>query len=502
MHAPDGSFDPAAAPTGRLPALWLRARAWMARRRDALARPFLVLGAAIAEDRVRPPAPARRPEERAFLPALLEATETPPSPSGRILAAVLCGLVAFALAWSWIGRVDVVAEAEGRTVASGRSKVVQPPESGVVAAIRVRDGQAVREGDVLVELDRTMADAEHERMRQEILASHLAIARLRLLVAVLDGSAAADAPLRLAGLPGADPAQVAAHESLLLDEVAEHRARRMNLMQELARRAAERATAEASIARLNEVIPLVAARADARAELARGGHGSRLTYLEARQQLLEAEHERVIQRRRIQEIDAAAAALRTQAGQLEAETLRQRRAELTEKEHLAAAQAQDALRADQRRRLLTLTAPIAGVVQQLAIHTVGGVVQPAQQLMVIAPQDDGLEVEALVLNRDVGFVRPGQPAEIKLEAFNFTRFGLVPGRVVALSGDAIQDEQRGPVYAARIALLRDAMTVDGRPVALMPGLKVTAEIRTGSRRVLDYLLSPLARHAHEAIRER
>ncbi len=140
--------------------------------------------------------------------------------------------------------------------------------------------------------------------------------------------------------------------------------------------------------------------------------------------------------------------------------------------------------------------------QQLAVNTLGGVVQAAERLLVVAPAGEAVELEAMVANRDVGFVRPGQRAEVKLETFTFTRWGVVPGEVVSVSGDAVPDERRGPVYAARIRLLRDAVEVNGRAAPIGPGMSATAEIHTGRRRVLDYLLSPLARYRHEAMRER
>ena len=470
-------------------------------------RVLSILRHSLALERAAGPAPSRRPDERAFLPAVLEVTETPPSPSARWLTWTLVGFFCLALGWAWLGRVDEVAIAEGRTVASGRSKVVQPAESGIVTAIHVRDGQAVREGDVLIELDSTITGADRDRLRQDLLAAELNAARLTALLAATEeeGGESARDPLALFHPPAAaarNPARLAMQRALLLAEVEEQRARQANLREEIRRREAERATTEATIRRLGETIPLIQARADARGELARDGHGSRLIFLEARQLLVEAQHDRVIQTHRLAETDAAIAGLRSQLRTQAAEFARTRKAELSDAERQAAALAQEVVKAEQRQNQQRLLAPIDGTVQQLAVHTIGGVVQPAQQLLVVAPREDRLELEALVLNRDIGFVQPGQPAEVKLETFTFTRFGLVPGEVVSVSGDAIADERRGLVYAARIRLLEETITVNGQLAALVPGMAATAEIRTGSRRVLDYLLSPIARYRQEAMRER
>ena len=168
----------------------------------------------------------------------------------------------------------------------------------------------------------------------------------------------------------------------------------------------------------------------------------------------------------------------------------------------AAAVSQDVVKAARRRAVQRLVSPVDGVVQQLAVHTVGGVVTPGQQLMVVVPRDAPLEVEAWVENKDVGFVRPGQPVEVKVETFPFTRYGTVAGRVTGLSRDAVSVERLGLVYAARVSLDRSAVRVEERDVALAPGMAVTVEIAIGRRRVLDFFLSPLLRRTHESLRER
>jgi hemolysin D len=144
---------------------------------------------------------------------------------------------------------------------------------------------------------------------------------------------------------------------------------------------------------------------------------------------------------------------------------------------------------------------VDGVVQQLAVHTVGGVVTPGQQLMVVVPREARLEVEAWLENKDIGFVRPGQPVEIKVETFPFTRYGTLAGQVTSLSGDAVSVERLGLVYAARVSLERSVVRVDDRDVALAPGMAVTVEIMIGRRRALDFFLSPLLRRTQEAFRE-
>ncbi|BBA32640.1 HlyD family secretion protein [Methylocaldum marinum] len=151
---------------------------------------------------------------------------------------------------------------------------------------------------------------------------------------------------------------------------------------------------------------------------------------------------------------------------------------------------------------MTLAAPVDGVVQQLAVHTVGGVVTPAQPLLVIVPRDNPLEVEAFIQNKDIGFVNAGQEAEVKIETFPFTKYGTIPAKVMQVSNDAIQDEKRGLIYAARVALSHATMVVEEKAVNLTPGMAVTVEIKTGKRRLIEYFLSPLLQYEDESLRER
>jgi hemolysin D len=251
--------------------------------------------------------------------------------------------------------------------------------------------------------------------------------------------------------------------------------------------------------------------------------GSKLNYFETLQLLIEQQEELSVQKSHLREAEAAVAAIRETRAQTVAEYRRTLSDELAKSEQKANGLAQDLIKAEQKTKLQQLTAPVDGVVQQLAIHTVGGVVTPAQSLLVIVPSDSRLEIEAMVSNRDIGFVQPGQQAEIKIDTFNFTRYGLLQGQVLSVSQDAIirdrqQDrssdrnlgtqndtsEPKGQElnYSARISLDRSTMRIDGRTVNLSPGMAITVEIKTGSRIILNYLLSPLLRYRQEMLRER
>jgi len=460
----------------------------------------------------------RRPAEIAFLPAALEIVESPPSPIGRAIGMSLVLLFGIALAWSAWGTIDIVASATGKVVSSGRSKVVQPFDTGVVRAIHVQDGQTVRAGDVLIELDPTVNAAERDHLREDLLAERLNVARLRAALAG-GGDGMAD----LVVPANADPVLVATQRQLLADQVKEHRAKLAALARQEAQKEAEYQTISATIHKLATLIPVIQQRVEIRKTLMEKEIGSKLTYYETLQLLLEQQEELSVQKSHLQEAEAAVAAIRETSLQALAEYSKSLSDDLAKSEQKANGLAQDLIKAQQKTSLQQLTSPVDGVVQQLAVHTVGGVVTPAQSLLVIVPSDSQLEIEAMISNRDIGFVELGQDAEIKIDTFNFVRYGLLHGVVLSISQDAIirerpqeraneralgtQHDSSEPIgqelsYSARISLDRTQMQLEDRLVNLSPGMAVTVEIKTGSRTVLSYLLSPLRRYRHEIMRER
>ena len=387
----------------------------------------------------------------------------------------------------------------------------------MVRSIRVQDGQAVTAGEILIELDPTVNAAERDHLRNDLLAEQLNIARLRAALAGGDDAVADFTPPA-----DADAALISTQRQLLLSQVNEHRAKIAALDRQEEQREAERATTAATIRKLEATIPVIQQRVDIRKTLLDKELGSKLTYFEVLQSLVEEQQELDVQRSHLHEAEAAVAAIRETRRQGEAEYRHTLSDELAKTEQKASGLAQDLIKAEQKTRLQVLTAPVDGVVQQLAIHTVGGVVTPAQSLLVLVPSDSRLEIEAMVSNRDIGFVRPGQMAEIKVDTFNFTRYGLLHGEVLSVSQDAIIRDQQDRAndrrpgsptdssepkgqelnYSARISLDTSLMQIDDRMVNLSPGMAVTVEIKTGSRMILSYLLSPLLRYRQETLRER
>jgi hemolysin D len=459
----------------------------------------------------------RRVYEMAFLPAALEVVQTPPSPVGRAIGATIIAFFCVALAWAGLGTVDIVATAPGKIIPSGRTKVIQPFETGVVRAIHVRDGQSVAAGEILIELDPTMSRAELEHLRSDFLAAQLDVARCR---AALTGN---DDPLEDFKPPKDAPREaIEMHRQYLVSQTAEQNAKLSEIDRQVSQKEAERATIGATIEKLQATIPLLRERVDVRKYLYSKELGSKLIYLSELQDLVGQQHDLAVQKSRYREADAAVAALKETRAKAMAQYRRGLFEEMAKAEQKAAGLGQDVIKAQERTKLQLLTAPVDGIVQQLAVHTIGGVVTPAQALAIVVPLDSQLEVEAMVSNRDIGFVSAGQQGEIKVDTFNFTRYGLLQGRVLSVSQDAItrdklperpsgqqptetsSSEPKGQelVYSARVSLDRTQMQVEDKLVNLSPGMAVTAEIKTGSRRIITYLLSPLVRYRQEVLRER
>jgi hemolysin D len=462
----------------------------------------------------------RNREEVAFLPAALEIVESPPSPVGRAIAFSLIVLFCLSIIWACVGKIDIVASATGKIVPSGRTKVIQPFETGVVRAIHVVDGQTVKAGDPLIELDPTMNAAEGAHLKSDLLASQLEVARLRAALADDDNPLAHFEPP-----PEASALQIATQRQFLINQVAEQRSKIAAIDRQRAQKEAERATSAATVDKLQASLPVLQQRVDIRKTLFDHETGSKANYLELLQSLVEAQKEIDVQKSHGHEAEAAVAALIETRAQTVGEYHRTLYTQLVEAERKAQGSTDDLVKADKRTNLQYLTAPVDGTVQQLAIHTVGAVVTPAQTLLVEVPTDSRLEIEANISNRDIGFIHAGQDVEIKVDTFNFTRYGLLHGKVLSISQDAIvrdkpqdrsgqgqkppgsEDSSSEPSgqelnYSARISLDQTQMQVDDRVVNLSPGMAVTTEVKTGSRTIITYLLSPLLKFHQESLRER
>lgn len=485
-------------------------------RLEPLRRVWAVSAAAWALEKARPRAALRTSDELAFMPAAIEILETPASPAGRAVAISIMAFVTITLAWATVGEVDIHATAQGRVIPAGRTKPVAPPETAAVAAIYVQDGDRVKEGQVLVDLDPTGPQSDAVRLLREQREYIVTAARLR---ALLDGKD----EITFEQSQGIPAELAAVHQAQLRQKLQDHRATVEAMRRERDQKEATARSVEAEVTRLAETVPLMEERAKAREGLAARGFGTRDDYLSFRQEYLDRKQALDKARFNLKEAEAGIANVKERLNQTEAQFRGDALAQLADAEQKAASLAQDLAKAEQRSRLYKLTAPVDGVIQQMTVHAAGAIVAQAQPILLVVPDNDGIAIEAALENKDAGFVIPGQMVEIKIESFPFTRYGTIPGEVSLVSSDAVQNgdsdptqrrpvaamssggqtvASQGSVYAVRVNPLTDHIRADQREIPLTPGMAVTAEIKIGRRRVIDYVLDPVLRYRDESLRER
>ncbi|WP_460450443.1 HlyD family type I secretion periplasmic adaptor subunit [Alsobacter sp. SYSU BS001988] len=461
--------------------------------------------------------------DKEFLPAALEILERPASPVALALLLAICVFAATALAWAWLGWTDIVAVAHGKLQPTGRVKVVQPLETGRVRAIAAQNGASVQEGDVLVELDPDDAVAE-ARAAEAAFASWRAEA-LRRDDVIAQASAELRAPAA-AAWPDFIPAPIRAREDAVRRADLRNLAGQLaSLDAQAAQKRAERQRMIDTIAAQEALIGTLQERVTMRAALLGANAGTRSGVIDATESL---HYQRMVLAGQQGQLAEAERAIESIAAERD-RTLRAFVADNTTRMAEAQRQAEEAEQRWARARLkverMTLRSPAAGVVQASSVTSLGQVLAAGQEVMRVVPRDAALEIEVYLENKDIGFVAVGQEASIKVEAFPFTRYGVLEARVTRVARDAIPEpdarqiegdpsrptDSRSSTGAERVrslvfpVVLTSAAThvmADGRAAPLSPGMAVTAEIKTGKRRILDYLLSPLAATTSEALRER
>lgn len=439
----------------------------------------------------------RPSDEVAFLPAALEILETPPNPLGRMVLWSLMAFVTLAVLWASFGRIDIVAVAEGRIAPLGRVKVIQSPDTGVVRAIHVHEGESVEAGEALIDLDPTVSEAEIEQARAALEVAEIDRARAAALLDYANGGAG-----RFKGPAGGDATLMATQQAIVGARIREHQASRAGVMEERSQRRSDIAMVAADVGRLEQQLPLIEGQLSGLRKLEAKGLAPRMRVMEIEERAVGVRSDLIVRQEERSRARAAYAGADQKLAQIDGTFRREALDAFNDADAAARLRRAELTIAERKNALTALTAPEAGVVQQLQVTTVGGVVKPADPIMVIVPRGAELVLEAMVLNRDAGFVREGQPVEVKLEAYPFTRYGVVEGVIDSISRDAVEDENRGLVYPVRVKLARSAIMIDGNMVNLSAGLSAQAEIRTGQRRVIEFLLSPLARRVDEAGRER
>jgi hemolysin D len=444
--------------------------------------------------------------EAEFLPAAVEILESPASPLGRSVALAIALFAAIAILWASIGEIDIVAVAQGKIVPVGRTKTVQAPalnpgESGVVKTIAVEEGQHVAAGQLLIELDATETEADRAKLEKQLAQTRLDIARLRSILNMPGGELLDNPPA------GTDSLLLLLAQSLRRSQLAGEDEKLASFDRDIERQQSEVKANQSEINKYDEILPLAQERASMKQDLLDKGLTPKTEMLTIQQQVIEMQRDRDTAVAHMAEAKSQIASIQRQKAEADEEFKRDRLKELADAEAQGQALDQELKKAEERERLKRITAPVAGTVQQLAIHTVGGMIQSGQELMAIVPDGTGIEIEAMVQNQDIGFVHDGEDAVIKLDAFPFTRYGTVSGKIKTISEDAITTANNSAAafaqarneqvhedgagsspnqlyYAARVTLDKTTMNVDGKTVSLAPGMAATVEIKTGKRKMI------------------
>jgi hemolysin D len=435
--------------------------------------------------------PDLKTHEAEFLPSVLALQTAPISPMGRWTARVLIVLFITLFLWSVFGKMDIIVNGQGKIIASGHSKAVASVEAGKVIALYVEEGQSVKKGDVLVELDARGPDSEQNKAEGD---RQLALLQMERSNALLESLANNQEPM-LSIIAGVDETHYKNEARHLRDLWHDYAAKRNRIISQ--------------IKRFGDALPLAARRAKDYKELAKERDVSEHSYLEKEQARIDL----------LGQLDDA----KTQLAALTAEMRKTAQNDLYQATRIWSGAVQDVNKASAHSEQLRITAPVDGVVQQLIAHTVGGVVPAAQTLMFIVPSQHTVELEGYVENKDIGFMRKGQSAQVKIDAYEYSKYGTIAAVVTHISHDAVDFSgngtgqfankefgsnkesapgAKGLMYAVKVTLQNPSILVDGRQMPLLPGMSGSVEIKTGERRIIEYVLSPLITHARESLRER
>jgi len=430
--------------------------------------------------------------EMEFLPAALEIVETPPPPAGRLLMWVIMLFFVIALVWSIWGQVDEVAIAPGKVIPAGYTKVIQAEDKGIVRKINVANGSVVKEGDILIELDTVLTEADVSLLEKQRGYYELNLARL---YAERDKK-------RFTPPQGASRTDVIEQQVNLFNSRAAELQSKIDVLKE------HELTAKAELnnslkrhEKYVQIYPIIAEQKSRAETLVGDGTMSLFEYqnyqqreIEIKQDMLSAAEEVKRARHTVQEQEKELRRVKNEwDSDIAAMILDSQRQLLTIEE--------DLVKAKEKHRLSRISSPIDGVVQQLEVHTIGAVLSPAQPIMLIVPADSPIEFEIWLDNKDIGFVHAGQSAEIKVETFGFQRYGTLDAIVKSVAAESKQDETRGLIYQAFLISSRDYFIVGDQRVPLMSGMAVTGEIKIRQKRIIQYFLDTFRTYISESMRE-
>lgn len=462
--------------------------------------------------------------DQEFLPAAIAILETPPSPINIAILRVICGLVAFTLIWMFFGHIDILAIAQGKVQPSGRVKTIQPLEPGRVTSINVHNGQHVKAGEDLIELDSAEAMADERSSTTNYLAFKAEAMRRR---ASLEGAANLSAE-EIPKIKWQEdiPQNIRDREyRVLKSDLEQIKSSVQSFEAQINQKEREEKRLEGQVQSQSMLIDTLKQRVTMRKGLLARGSTSKAAVIDAMETLQTQETALAGQKGQLEEARAAIVVLHKDKKKAIDTFIAENQQKISEAERQADELEQKTAKAHVKTDHMTLTAPISGMVLGLTVTTKNQVLQSGEEIMRIVPDDASLEIEAYVENKDIGFVKVGQEAIIKVESFPFTRFGTLDGVVTHVSHDAIPEPDatnaegmptkskkdsffggaqrtQNLVFQVLLKTNQDYMAVEGVRIPLTSGMAVTAEIKTGKRRIIDYIFSPLVEISSRALKER
>ncbi len=446
------------------------------------------------------------PEALDFAPGLLSIQESPPARLPRAVMYTVAALFVILVLWANFGKLNIIASAEGRLVPQTYVKIVQPADAGIVQEILVKEGQAVQAGQVLMRMDTKLAEADAKTIGNDLAIRSL---QLRRIDAELNGTPLYRKPGDPDDLFRQVDAQYRDHRQSYLDALEQAHAS-LNKAQR------EYDSATEVLDKLKETTPILKQQAEAYADMGKEGYAPQVTVRDKQREYLEKAQDLRAQESTVASLEAAISQAKKQVDMITSKYRSDLRNERMDAEGQYRKLGQDWTKQEHKNELLELRAPQAGIINDLATHTVGTVVSPGTVLLSIVPENEPLIAEISVKNDDVGFVYPKQKVKVKLAAYPFEEYGMLDGEVIHIGPDASaadaqqgkdgnnnkQQQQQQSIYKAIVALDHQTLDSDGKPHKLVAGMQVVAEINQGRRTVMQYLLSPVTKTFEESGHER
>lgn len=461
--------------------------------------------------------------DQEFLPAALELLETPPSPVQMRLLLAICAFVTVAIAWMFVGRIDIIATAQGKVQPVGRVKLVQPLERGRVQQLRVANGSKVEAGQVLMVLDDGEVRAEVASLQEALDSLQTEVVRrIAALEAVDGGSFEAE---RVVWPKGISSRIVSSEQRVLRGDLALLQSSIASLDAQRRQKEAEQARLVDTITAQEELVRNSSTRGQLRGYLESRQLGSKLSVYDAEESLQHHRLSLASQKGQLGEVAAALKVINQEIARTVATFVSDNSQKLADAERRLQDTQQRLAQAQARAAHMTLRAAASGTIQALSVNSIGQVVMPGEEVARIVPDGGGIEVECYIANKDIGFLEVGQEAVVKVESFPFTLYGSLVAQVARISREAIpepdaQQQEGNPGRSARsqflgggqrmqnlyfpviLSLQSNGETSRGARILVSNGMAVTVEIKTGSRRIIDYLFSPLVEVTSRALRER